>query len=184
MDDIVFDLFHGKALETREEGQLLSLLNWNRSDRMICVRLENQQQSLGTTLAHALHSDLFQIFPDAYIMLSDNQQCVLMNVSRDRTTLPMLRHRVAPLCRDYCLYAGISSPVNGLGELHTAYEQAGIALNEAFRLHSERWVIPFPDCALEYIMEQIQSSMRLSQLAAPELYTLLEHDRVHGENEG
>lgn len=180
MDDIVFDLLNGRQPELQEENRLLGMMGWNRGDMLLCVRLEAQQQSESALLEHALHSDLFQVFPQGYILFSGHQQCVILNLSRERIGLPMLRHRVSPLCRDYCFYAGISSPVTGIRELNIAFLQAQVALGKAFQRRNEKWVIPFADCALEYLLEQTQAPMAPRHLVAPELYRLIELDREKG----
>ena len=180
MDDVVLDLLNGRRPELQEEGQLLAMLGWRREEEMLCVRLEPQMQSESAVMDHALHSDLFQAFPQGYILFSGHQQCVLLNLERQKLTLPMLRHRLSPLCRDYCLYAGLSSPVSGLKELQIGYLQAKLALEKAFALRSERWVIPFADCALEYLLGSLQGPMALRHLIAPQLLRLREYDREKG----
>ena len=180
MDDIVYDLLRDGKPEAWEEKRLLELLGWNREDTLVCIRIESQQQGAGTVMEHALHSDLFLVFPEAYILFAGSQQCVLLNVTRNPSSSGMLSHRLAPACRDYCLYAGISSPVAGIREAHIAWLQAGAALEKAFRLRSERWTIPFSDCALEYLAAQVQPPMRLGHLVSPELLRLIEHDAAHG----
>ena len=180
MDDVVLDLLNGRQPEAQEEGQLLAMLGWKRDERLLCMRLESQMHSEAGVVDHALHSDLFQVFPQGYILFSGHQQCVLLNLDRQALTLPMLRYRLSPLCRDYCLYAGISSPVRGTGELHIAYTQSRVALEKAFQLGSERWAIPFSDCALEYMLSRTREAMPLKHLVAPELNALIEHDRQKG----
>ena len=180
MDDVVLDLLNGRQPEPQEEGQLLAMLGWRRDERLLCMRLETQIQSEAGVMDHALHSDLFQVFPQGYILFSGHQQCVILNLDRQRLTLPMLRHSLSPLCRDYCLYAGISSPVQGLEELHIAYLQSRFALERAFQLGGERWAIPFSDCALEYMLGRTREAMPLRHLVAPELNRLIEYDRQKG----
>jgi len=180
MDDIVLDLLNDRHPDPREESRMLNMLGWSREDPMLCVRLEPQQQAESAVLDHALHSDLFQEFPQGYILLSGRQQCVLLNLAREETTLAMLRHRLAPLCRDYCLYAGISSPVAGLRELHIAFLQARVALEKVFRIHGERWIMTFADCAVEYVLGRTQDAMQPRHLVAPELLWLIDHDRANG----
>ena len=159
---------------------MLELLGWSRSDRLICVRLERQQSDENRVLAHALHSDLFQVFPEGYILLAGSQQCLLLNHTRRPDPLPMLRHRLAPLCRDYCLYAGVSMPVDGPEELNVAWLQAGAALERAFRLRSEKWIVPFSDCALETFAGQLQPPLKPRHMIAPELIRLKAWDDAHG----
>ncbi len=180
MDDVVLDLLNGRQPEPQEEGQLLAMLGWRRDERLLCMRLETQIQSEAGVMDHALHSDLFQVFPQGYILFSGHQQCVILNLDRQSLTLPMLRHSLSPLCRDYCLYAGISSPVQGLEELHIAYLQSRFALERAFQLGGERWAIPFSDCALEYMLSRTREAMPLRHLVAPELNRLIEYDRQKG----
>ena len=180
MDDVVLDLLNGRSPQPQEEGQLMAMLGWKRDERLLCMRLESQMQSEAGVVDHALHSDLFQVFPQGYILFSGHQQCVLLNLDRQALTLPMLRHRLSPLCRDYCLYAGISSPVRGTGELPIAYLQSRVALEKAFQLGGERWAIPFSDCALEYMLGRTREAMPLRHLVAPEMRILIEHDHQKG----
>jgi DNA-binding PucR family transcriptional regulator len=87
---------------------------------------------------------------------------------------------LAPLCRDYCLYAGISSPTEDIHELHIAYLQAEVALNQAFRLRNDRWILPFQDCVLDYLAAQVESPMRPVHLVSPDLLQLMDHDQTCG----
>ena len=177
MDDIVLDLLNHRRPGAQEEARFLSLLDWGREDRLVLVRLAAQQEGAGVMQEHVLHSDLFQAFPAGYVLFSDHQQCVLLNLSRDPVSMPMLRHALAPLCRDYCLYAGISSPVRGPGELYIADRQARAALDRAFQLRSEKWMLTFSDCALQYMLSRTQTDMEPRSLAAPELLELIDYDR-------
>ena len=180
MDDIMYDLLNQRRTEAQEEARLLNMLGWNRGDRLVCVRLADQQMDASVLHAHALHSDLFVAFPDSYVMFAEHQQCVVLNLTRHDETLSMLRHRLAPLCRDYCLYAGISSPVRETGELYLAWRQARAALDRVFQLRSDRWILAFSECALNYILEKAQAEMALRSLVAPELQRLIEYDQEKG----
>lgn len=180
LDDILFDLLQGKIPEVSEENQLMAALNWSKGDKFTCIRIQGQQPEYSHVLAHALHGDLFRSFPDSYILFNGHQQCIVLNLTRHPTTLPRIRHMLAPLCRDYCLYAGISSPVQGSHQLHLAFHETDVALNQAFRLQSDRWIIPFSDCALDYIFSSLHSPLQSAHIAAPELQLLMEHDREKG----
>lgn len=180
LDDILFDLLQGRKPDASEESQLIAMLNWNKSDKFTCIRVQGQQSESAHVAAHALHSDLFRVFPDSYILFNGQQQCVIMNLTKHPTTLLRIRHTLAPLCRDYCLYAGISSPVLGTQQLNLAFHQAEIGLNQAFRLRCDRWIIPFSECALDYIFSSLHSPLQPAHIAAPELLLLMEHDRENG----
>lgn len=180
MDDVMFDLLNGSKTDPADENHLMQMLSWDKDDKLTCIRIQSQQSSPTLVMEHILHSDLFRTFPDSYIMFEGHRQCVILNLSKCPTTLPRLRHALSPLCRDYCLYAGISSPVLGIRELPLAYHQADVALSQAFRLRSERWVIPFSDCALDYILGVLQTPLQPQHIVAPELRLLVEHDREKG----
>ncbi len=180
MDDVVYELLTQGHSESQDVNRLTEMLGWNKQDELLCIRIKSQQPDVTVTMEHLLHSDLFRAFPGSYILLTEHQQCVIMNVTGEPVDYPELRHRLAPMCRDYCLYAGISSPVRGLRELHLAYHQADVALNRAFRLQNDRWIIPFSDCGLDYLLNHMEAPLLLNHLVSPELKKLISHDREKG----
>lgn len=180
MDDIVYALLQGRQPEQTEMSYLMNMLQWQHTDRFLCVRLR-PQQSEGTSITdHLIHSDLFSVFQKSYILLEGQEQCVVLNLSGNPLSLGQVRHLLAPLCRDYCLYAGISSPVEGIGEIHGAYYQAGAALEQAFRLQSDKWIMPFWECSLDHILRNLPLPLQPNHLIAPQLRELIEHDRERG----
>lgn len=180
MDDVVYELMTNGNTASMEVNRLMEMLGWSKQDKLLCIRTKNQRTEVTVTMDHLLHSDLFRAFPGSYILLTGHEQCVILNITLEPTGFIQLRHRLAPMCRDYCLYAGISSPVSGVRELHLAYYQAEVALNRAFQLQSERWIIPFSDCAVDYLLDHMDASLRRSNLVSPELMLLMEHDREKG----
>lgn len=180
MDDVVYSLIQGKQMEPSDLTQLLNMLNWKKNDHFLCIRVKPQQNEGKTVMEHVLHSDLFRIFSEGYILFSGHEQCVILNLTRDPVSNAMIRHRLASLCRDYCLYAGISSPVTDIHDLYLAYYQAQIALDQAFRLRSEKWIIHFADCAMEHMLEHLDSPLPTWCLVSPELLAMMDHDRQKG----
>jgi len=180
MDDMVYTLLRGSQLDPADLTQLMNMLNWKRNDSFLCIRIRNQQSEGKTVMEHVLHSDLFRIFPEAYILFSGHEQCVVLNMHREPVSGAMIRHRLAPLCRDYCLYAGISSPVSDIRDLHLAYYQTEVALEQAFRLRCEKWILFFSDCAMEHILEHTDSKLPSWALVAPELLSMRKYDREKG----
>lgn len=180
MDDVMYGILHGKKTDLKDISQLMHLLGWSKNDDLICVRIKSQQPDTISVMTHVLHSDLFQAFPNSYIMFDGHQQCVILNVTRENQRSPQIRHILSPICRDYCLYAGISSPVHGVKELHLAYHQAGEALEHAFRLRNDKWIIPFSDCALDYMIRSVQTPLPLLHLVSPELRFLMDLDKEKG----
>ncbi|MBO7252369.1 MAG: helix-turn-helix domain-containing protein [Oscillospiraceae bacterium] len=180
MDDIVFSLLVGKNSDRSEHSQLLRLLNWERTDQYVCACLRKQQPEENTVMEHILHSDLFQVFPGSYVLLTAQEQCLILNLTKSKLSYYVIAHKLAPLCRDYCLYAGFSSPVTGLQDWHLAYYQAGIALDQAFRLRSDKWIIPFSHCALDHLLHNISGPLQPWHIVAPQLRTLRSYDQEKG----
>jgi len=178
-DDIVHALLTGRTLDAADAAVLLNALQWEKSDQYQCIRLQNQQPD-AAALAQMIHSDLFRLFPDGYIMFLQQQQCVVLNLSRAAHPLDQVCQRLDAICRDYRLYAGISAPVWGVEELRHAFQQADVALGTAFRRQDQRWVVPFSSCALDYMLRSIQTDLQPGHLAAPELLELLDYDRKMG----
>lgn len=180
MDGIVYKLLAGDLADPADLSRLLRTLQWDLDDRFFCVRLRAQEISEVSLLDHALHSELFQTFPGSYILLADREHCLILDMTREAVSPAQLRHRLAPLCRDYCLYAGISSPAAGLRDLYLAYRQAEAALERAFQLRSEKWILFFSDCAMDYLLNSVAPPLQPRHLVAPGLLALVEHDREKG----
>lgn len=180
MDDLVLNLLKGTLTDPSELSHLTTMLKWNRSDSFLCIRLKSQLENENPVMDHIVHSNLFRLFPNSYILFANYEQNLILNLSKNDILPSQVPHILAPFCRDYCVYAGYSSPMKGMSELHQAYLQAGIALDAAFQLRSERWIIPFSECTLDYICSNLNSALSLEHLIAPELYTLLEYDQQNG----
>jgi sugar diacid utilization regulator len=180
MDEVMQAVLEGHLPGSAELTRFLSALKWQKDDRLLCVLVQSQSPNVPAMTRHALHSDLFRFFSDSYILLGDHQQCLILNLSNSGATSGDIHHTLAPLCRDYCLYAGISSPVSGLEELRFGYYQAVTALNQAFQFHDERWLVSFSQCAVDYLLTHLDSPLRTEHLVSPDLLRLLEHDREKG----
>ena len=180
MDDIAFRILDGTSSDPAEVSLFLDTLGWRRTDRLLCIQLQTQQTDHPPAMDHMLHSELFQLFPDSYIMFVEQRQCLILNLSKESLSVPQVRHQLAAVCRDYYLYAGISSPVWGVEELRYAFRQTAIALEQAFFLRNERWVIPFSTIVLDYVLRKLPGGLPIGYLVAPELLELLSYDRQKG----
>lgn len=177
MEDIVYDLLQGKLQDSGERNQLMTLLNWKKEDSYLCIHIQNQKRDVQDALGYVLYSELKRSFPNGYLLFADREQYLILNLTQEKTSDTLIRHRLAPLCRDYCLYAGMSSPVADIRDLHLARYQADIALEQAFRLGQEKWIIPFSDYALEHMLQSMNSPLPFRSLISPELLTMMDHDR-------
>ena len=180
MDGIMYKILAGEPPDGADLDRLLKTLRWDPSDQFLCARIKPQEASEISLLDHALHSELFQTFPGSYILLTGCEQCLILDLTREDLSPAQLRHRLAPLCRDYCLYAGISSPAAGLRDLNLAYCQAEAALDRAFQLRNEKWILFFSDCAMDYLLNSVAPPLLPQHLVSPGLLALADHDREKG----
>ena len=179
-DDILYDILNGTYVPASEFSALMRVLQWQKDHSFLCVRLQRQENAGAESVGHMLHRELFLIFPGSYILYTGKQQCILINLSRDPASTAQVRHLLAPLCRDYYQYGGISSPVAGIRELPIAFHQAQEALERAFRMRDDHWIVRFHECAMEYVLTHLNTPMQLRHLVAPQLLELMEQDRQKG----
>ena len=180
MDDVISDLLRNRQPDSGQLRRLLDQLGWESEDPYVCLNIANQENTASTIQEHSLHSDLFRYFPNSYVLLENHRQYVILNMRRLAIPYTMLRHTLAPLCRDHLLYAGISSPIQGIQSLHVAFTQAQIALDTCFRQRGDRWIWLFSQCALTHILENFHAELTLEQTLSPALYALRDYDREHG----
>lgn len=180
-DDILWDILCGKYTQPAEFSVLMQTLQWEKTDRFLCIRTQRQQPIHTDAMEAILHRDLFLAFPGSYVMaIAGGQQCVILNLTKHPQPLQDVRYALSPLCRDFYQYGGISSPVMGIRELPIAFAQAGEALDQAFRWQDQRWVVYFWNCALEYMLLHVNSPMQFRHLAAPQLLALKRYDQEKG----
>ena len=180
MDEVVFEMLQGKRPDSTELHLLLEQLGWHADDPYMCLSIRIQEEHSPAIVEHSLHGDLFRSFPHSYILMRDHQQFVLLNMRCLSIPYSLIRYTLAPLCRDYGFYAGVSSPVNGIQGLPNAYQQSLIAISHTFRLRNEKWILLFSECALEHITESIHSPLPVQCLISPALLTLRAYDEAHG----
>lgn len=180
MDDVMMELLDGKQPDAAQFRRLMDQLDWQTDDPFVCLDIRSQQDDLSPIVEHSLHSDLFRYFPGSYVLLRNHRQIVVLNMRTLPIPYNLLRHTLAPLCRDQCLYAGISAPVSGIRELHYAAIQADVAVSSAFEQRNERWIRLFSHCALEHIVESIHSPLPVEKNLAPALLGLRDYDKLHG----
>ena len=179
MDDVIWEMLSGQPDSARLR-RFLDQLGWEADDPYVCLNIAPQEENISSIQEHSLHSDLFRYFPNSYVLLREHRQIVVLNMRQQVIPYTLLRHTLAPLCRDHLLYAGISAPVPHIRDLHSAYLQCQIALESCFRHRGDRWIRLFSGCALGHIVESYRSELPLEYTLSPALILLRDHDKLHG----
>lgn len=169
----------GKA-DRRDLQILITTLGWGETGHFLMVKLQSQEQGNAVTSISVLRSSLAAAFPEAFIFFYERQLCMVTDLDVSGLDQPAFRSRLAPFLRDSLMYAGVSLPVESILDLKTAYVQADYAMERAFRLRSHQWCMAFEDCALEYLISQIEPPTFLPLYLSPALRFLRQYDAVHG----
>ena len=180
MDDIFMEILRGEKQDLADTSLMLELMQWDKNDQFACALIQSQARNSAEILGHVVHSDLCRLIPNSYVMFIKQQQCVVVNMTKSKVSQREFRYLLSPVCRDYGLYAGVSSPVRGIRQLSQAFCQADIALKQAFYLRNQHWVMTFSVCALDVMLRNIQIGITPMNMVAPELLALKEMDERRG----
>lgn len=180
IDAILLDILHGTYTNMAEYSAMLRTLRWSADDSFLCICLGQQDAIPPGVSTVMLRRELMLAYPGSYLISQKERYCVVVNLSRTSGSAADLQRTLSPLCRDFCQYAGVSSPVEGIDALPVAHIQAEAALAQAFHRRDANWTVPFSACALDYMLAHLNTSMEPRQLAAPQLLELQRHDQAHG----
>lgn len=179
-EDTAKTLLSGGETDPLELRVLLTSLGWAETDPFLLVRLQCQDSDLPLSSYSVLRSSLSTAFPSAFAMLYEHRPCMIVDLRAAQTTPAAFRCALAPFLRDSLLYAGASSLVENIHDLAAAANQAGFALEWAFRERGERWYVAFEDCALYYLLSHIHTPFPVRMQLSPALAKLRRYDREHG----
>jgi hypothetical protein len=168
--------YHGsKGILTVNAG-----MDWEKKDTFLCIRLRSQRPVDGIPAGGALGSHLASSLNSYYSFYRDRGLYIVVNLSRGGQSASSIRQVLAPYVRDSFLYGGISNPVTGLHQLRYGFMQTEFILEYLDEKRSGIWLLPYQDCALEYLRSTVAERMPAEVLAAPALLRLRQLD---GEND-
>ena len=179
-EDTVKELAAGQTVAYSDLHILLTMLGWHENDQYLCVKMQSQKPDIAITSCNVLRSTLSAVFSGIISTFSEQQLCVIVNLTVSGNDSLTFRSRLAPLLRDSYMYGGASFPLSGINLLSAGFRQADLALEQAFKRQSSKWFIPFEDCALSYMLEHIDTKLPPEMLAAPALLRLQQHDLKKG----
>ncbi|MDO5401102.1 MAG: helix-turn-helix domain-containing protein [Eubacteriales bacterium] len=169
----------GKTNE-RDLQAVLSILNWKPEEQYLCLKVQNQNQSLSVRSDDALNSRLSSILAGCVTFFYDQQLCAVINMDRSPLKFADVRARLAPLIRDACMYCGISNPISGIQAMQQGFLQADIAMRYIVEEDSSDWLVSFAACALSYIRDRSCGELPVTMVVHPVLLELKAHDQAVG----
>ncbi len=179
-DDTFVDLVEGKPVDREEFRNMMGILNWKRSDRFVCMRIQNQDVRISVNPVSALRSVLSTQLKHFISFFYEQQLCIVLNLTLSGMTPGMIHQHLAPQIRDNYMCGGISNPFVGMAMFQAAFEQAAAALSYANGSRSNAWLISFEECALEYFQNCTLKTMPMELYIAPQIYKLQAIDNERG----
>ncbi len=168
----------GRA-DPRDLKRIMTVLDWKEEDQFLCLKLTNQSP-LSVRSDSALNSRLASMLNGCVTFRQGEALCVIIDLTISRQDAGNLRLQLAPLVRDSLMYAGLSNPVKGLGNLKYGFFQADRALDYITKVDSSDWMVSFSSCALNYIMDSAARGLPDRMTAHPVLADLRNYDEENG----
>lgn len=179
-EDTFIGLLSGSAVDRRDLRTMLSILDWHESDRYLCLKFENQNSRIPIRSDSALSSKLSSVLDDFSSFYYQNRLCTVINLTKSNTKDAVVRRALAPYIRDSYMYVGISNPADTIFAISHAFRETDIVLDYIIREDSSQWILPFHDCALNYIRSCATKELPARALASPLLLELLRYDSQNG----
>lgn len=179
-EEIMIAMLDGEAVDEEDLHTMLSILEWEESDRYICLKLQPQDPEISIRSDSAMNSALAQVLRSYVSFHHERQLCVVVNLTRSGLDPRSIRQQLAPYIRDALMYTGVSSPVTGIRAIRQGFLHTDIALNYIGKEDSSTWILSFAACALSYIHKCATQELPNRMLVHPVLLELLEHDKTYG----
>lgn len=179
LEDTFIDLMKGTPVDNRDLQTTLSILNWTPLDTYLCLKIRSQDDTLSVRSDKALNNALTSRIPGCFSFSYQKTLCVLINQTHPSVDRHTVRHILAPLVRDSCMYVGISNPADSIHAIYTGFRQADIALQYIVEEKGSQWIVSFPECALYYICKQSTQELPTESLAHNTLLNILHYDKAH-----
>lgn len=170
------DYLDGKNLDQAQILNYLYYLNWKRTERYLCLRLEakrqdNQMISSAATLGHIQTQ-----IPEGHALIYKNGFTVIVNLSYSHSSAADIIQRLSLLLREGLLEMGVSSEIHDFFLIPQGHLQACAALNLGLKSSSMIWSHHFDDYILEYLLKKSSESLPPQLLCSQKLLILKQYD--------
>ena len=170
------DFLDGKISDPAKVQDFLYFLNWNRTDRYLCLRLEAEQldekmHSSVATLGH-IESQI----PEGRAFIYQQGIVVIVNLSFENSSVAQVISGLAIILREGLFKMGASAELADFFQLPQGYFQAKTALHLGEKYDSMIWSHRFDEYFLEYILEEAGENLSPKLLCSHALHVLKDYD--------
>lgn len=156
----------------------LTLLNWNRYDRYLVLRLENVQLDVQMRSAAATLGYIDNQIPDGFSFFYQNGITVIVNVSRSDMKISDILRSFAFLLREGLMKMGSSSELPDFMLLPQGFFQAKTVLDLGRNSQSMNWYYRFDDYIPEYLLKKGSEFLTPELMCSSKLLTLRKYDET------
>lgn len=174
-EDTVRTLLRGETSDKRDLDEFLQILNWDKNDSYVCVKLQSQDPTILIKSDSALRSQISSMLAGSFDMFHEQKLCLIVNITKSGTDTESIKSALAPLVRESVMYCGISNPVNGIVNIRPGFDQADWVL-EYIEQKKEHWLMLFGECFLSYMLTVTSKAMPPESMVSSRLLSLIKTD--------
>jgi DNA-binding PucR family transcriptional regulator len=156
---------------------MLHVLNWNRHDTYLCLRIEAGQNNIRMLSSVATINHIEMQIPECRAFLHKDGITVLVNLSYTNSKTDDILSRLAIILREGLLKMGVSSEIPDFLQLPQGCHQAEMALELGQKSTSMNWCYRFDDYILEFLLSKGGESLAPELLCSNKLLILKKYDQ-------
>lgn len=174
-EDTFRGIIDGKNASSPDVHRFMEITGWQEDDAYVCLKLRNQQGGIGLTSSGAVRSHLSSLFKSQFNFFHNDDLCVIVNIRLSELGSHRISPLLAPYVRESLMYCGISNPMYSLSSLRDGFAETDIAMEYVINNH-DKWIETFEHCALNYILDSLDTELEPKLCIAPRLMLLLENE--------
>ena len=173
------DVLDGKISIGTRYQEYSELIREDFSGELMCLVIELARSS---SLVNAVHlRTLFEVkYPNANSVMYNNTIVVVFCFLPNRSLHQEAILDFEATCKEYGIYAGLSSPFENILELKAYYDQAMLAISLGYAESLNPTVFLYQDYYLKHLAKVFKDHESVEAFLDPSMKKLFQYDKVHG----
>lgn len=176
------DAFFTRFLDgsMKEESEILTgmeYMNWKRTDRYLCLRMESENPSQNLSISATTIGHIEIQIPDGNAFVYKNGINIIVNLSSRHSSADNVISSLAIIIREGLFKMGASYEFNDFLAIPQGFHQAKYALRLGKKSGSMSWCYRFNDFLLEHVLSAATAKISPEMLYARQLLLLKNYDQ-------
>ena len=173
------DVLDGKISIGTRYQEYSELIREDFSGELMCLVIELARSS---SLVNAVHlRTLFEVkYPNANSVMYNNTIVVVFCFPPNRSLHQEAILDFEATCKEYGIYAGLSSPFDNILELKAYYDQAMLAISLGYAESISPSVFLYQDYYLKHLAKVFKDHESVEAFLDPSMKKLFQYDKAHG----